>query len=86
MSGTKILVRITNKQVRWVFLAILAFLGMEMLLKGLYLDHIITIAVATQYLLSIVFTAIVMLILYYRYGILMARNERKTVRGGGVNA
>ncbi len=80
MSGTKILVRITNKQVRWVFLAILAFLGMEMLLKGLYLDHIITIAVATQYLLSIVFTAIVMLILYYRYGILMARNERKTVR------
>ena len=84
MSGTKILVRITNKQVRWVFLAILAFLGMEMLLKGLYMDHIITIAVATQYLLSIIFTAIVMSILYYRYGILMARKEGKSaVRGGG---
>ncbi len=84
MSGTRILVRITNKQVRWVFLAILAFLGMEMLLKGLYMDHIITIAVATQYLLSVVFTAIVMTILYYRYGISAARREsRTTVRGGG---
>nr|WP_252901662.1 sulfite exporter TauE/SafE family protein [Vulcanisaeta sp. JCM 14467] len=86
MSGTKILVRITNKQVRWVFLAILAFLGMEMLLKGLYIDHIITIAVATQYILSIVFTAIVMSILYYRYGILMARKEGKTAARGGGNA
>ncbi len=78
MSGTKILVRITNKQVRWVFLAILAFLGMEMLLKGLYMDHVITIAVTTQYLLSVIFTVIVMTILYYRYGILMARKERRT--------
>jgi uncharacterized membrane protein YfcA len=81
MSGTKILVRITNKQVRWIFLAILAFLGMEMLLKGLYLDHIIVIPVATQYILSIVFTAIVMSALYYKYGILMSRAEKKSAKG-----
>jgi uncharacterized membrane protein YfcA len=86
MSGTKILVRITNKQVRWVFLAILAFLGMEMLLKGLYMDHIITIPVAIQYALSLIFTAIVMTLLYYRYGVLASKLERKSTVSGGVNA
>ncbi|MFP3216513.1 MAG: sulfite exporter TauE/SafE family protein, partial [Vulcanisaeta sp.] len=86
MSGTKILVRITNKQVRWVFLAILAFLGMEMLLKGLYMDHIITIPVVTQYALSLIFTAIVMPLLYYRYGVLASKLERKSTVSGGVNA
>jgi len=86
MSGTKILVRITNKQVRWVFLAILAFLGMEMLLKGLYMDHIITIPVATQYALSLIFTAIVMSLLYYRYGALARKPNREGVVMGGGNA
>jgi hypothetical protein len=86
MSGTKILVRITNKQVRWVFLAILAFLGMEMLLKGLYMDHIITIPVATQYALSLIFTAIVMSLLYYRYGVLARKSNREGVVLGGGNA
>ncbi len=74
MAGTRILVRITNRQVRWIFLAILAFLGFEMLLRGLYLNKVITIPVATEYLLSLVFTGIVMSILYYIYGI--------RVRGG----
>ncbi len=33
--GTKILVRMSNKNIRWLFFAVLSFLGAEMLLKGL---------------------------------------------------
>ena len=33
--GTKILVRMSNKNIRWLFFAVLSFLGVEMLLKGL---------------------------------------------------
>ena len=84
ISGTRILMKITNKQVRWIFLAILAYLGMNMLLRGLYLGRILAISVVDQYLLSLVFMAIVMSFLYYRYGILMEKRVRKTtVRGGG---
>jgi uncharacterized membrane protein YfcA len=82
MAGTKILVRITNKQVRWIFLAILAFLGMEMLLRGLYLNRMLVVPIATQYTLSLIFTAIVMVVLYYRYGL---KAREVVVRRGGVH-
>ncbi len=81
MSGTRILVRITNKQVRWIFLAILAYLGMASLLRGLYYGHVISIPIITQYLLSVLFMGVLMSTLYYIYGIKM-RTVNNTVRGG----
>ncbi|MGC9136503.1 sulfite exporter TauE/SafE family protein [Caldivirga sp.] len=81
MAGTKILVKITNKQVRWVFLAILAFLGMEMLLRGLYLNHLLVVPIALQYTLSLIFTAIVMVTLFYKYGL----SSKVTARRGEVH-
>jgi len=58
ISGARILVRMTNTQVRQIFLPIMAFLGIEMVLRGLY-------PAASTYLIStalaIIITTIVLL-------------------------
>ncbi|MCL4334884.1 MAG: sulfite exporter TauE/SafE family protein [Candidatus Thermoplasmatota archaeon] len=41
--GAKILVKITNRNIRWIFFWILLFLGIDMVLKGLYIGDIFTI-------------------------------------------
>jgi len=68
MLGTRVLVRITNRQIRWIFLAILAFLGMEMLLRGLSMEGLLRVATASEYAASAAFTAVVMGVLYAIYG------------------
>jgi hypothetical protein len=64
--GTRALVRAKNIQVRLVFLAILAFLGMEMLLRGLYLDHLLVMPITTEYLLSTIFAAAAVALIWSR--------------------
>jgi hypothetical protein len=39
MTASKILPRITNRSIRYIFTAILAFLGIEMVLRGLGVIH-----------------------------------------------
>jgi len=34
MMGTRLLVRITNRQIRWIFVTILAYFGLRMVLRG----------------------------------------------------
>lgn len=61
--GAKILVRISNTNIRWIFFWILAFLGFEMVLKGLYTDSIITIILPLQFSIAgIVSTAMLVLL------------------------
>ena len=62
--GAKVLVRITNRNVRWIFFAILSFLGVEMVIRGLYNDKLIGFSPVTQVLIS-AFAALVMIILLY---------------------
>jgi len=67
--GAKILVKITNKDIRWIFFGILSFLGVEMLLKGFITDKIIIISSALEVAISLV-AAVVMI------GSLYVKNQR----------
>ena len=62
--GAKVLVRITNKDIRWLFFAILSFLGIEMLLKGLYLGKYIAYGPTTEIYISSVSAALMIVGLY----------------------
>ncbi len=73
--GAKILVKITNKNIRWIFFAILSFLGIEMLLRGLQKANILNITATFETIVSVIF-AIFMIIALYFY----------TMKGGDVNA
>lgn len=75
--GAKLMVRMTNKDVRWIFFAILSFLGVEMLLKGLYLDTIIHIALTDQFIISIIVSIILIFSLYVYHLKEQKHEERK---------
>ncbi len=62
--GAKILMRITNKNVRWIFFTILSFLGIEMLLNGLKKDSVVAITSLNEVVISMVFSIIMILGLY----------------------
>lgn len=64
--GAKILIRITNRNVRWIFFAILSFLGAEMLLKGLKLVNIVSFGTSIEVLVALGF-AILMNVGLYLY-------------------
>ena len=66
--GAKILMRITNRNVRWIFFAILSFLGVEMLLKGLRLMSLITFGLDYEVIVSLVFSILMILGLYIYTG------------------
>ncbi|GGM73735.1 anion permease [Thermogymnomonas acidicola] len=73
--GAKILVRMTNKNIRWIFFGVLSFLGVEMVLKGLYIRDIISIATLIQFIISVVFAIVMILGLYLSN----TRGQRKEV-------
>ncbi len=65
--GAKVLVKITNRNVRWVFFAILSFLGIEMILKGLYTVKFSVFALIplhVQFYISIAVAIILIVVLY----------------------
>ncbi|BAB60322.1 hypothetical protein [Thermoplasma volcanium GSS1] len=62
--GAKILVRITNRSIRWIFFAILMFLGIQMVLKGLYIINVITISPYIQFAISTIISIISIIILF----------------------
>lgn len=75
--GAKILLKITNKNVRWIFFAILSFLGVEMLLKGLKIESIITFGLGYEVALSLAFS-ITMIVLLYIYTLRGRKKNEKT--------
>lgn len=62
--GAKILMRITNKNVRWIFFTILSFLGVEMLLTGLKLVNILNISKTFEVVISVIFAIVMNIGLY----------------------
>lgn len=66
--GAKILVKITNKNIRWIFFALLSFLGIEMLLRGFQKGSILNISPTLAVGISSVFAAVMILSLYYYNG------------------
>ncbi len=73
--GAKILVRITNKNIRWIFFGILSFLGIEMVQKGFYIIHVLPIHTIYQFIISVVL-AFVMIIALYVKNLREAKHER----------
>lgn len=63
--GAKILLKITNKNVRWIFFGILSFLGVEMLLKGLSKASLISIDLISQMIISMAFSISMITLLYW---------------------
>ncbi len=64
MLGTRVLVRITNRQIRWIFLAILAFLGAEMLMRGLSIADYVQMAQSYEYSVAAAFAGVIISTLY----------------------
>lgn len=75
--GAKILLRITNKNVRWIFFTILSFLGIEMLLKGLTMVNVFNISASTDVAISVGFAIVMNLVLY----VLTVTGGRKDAKG-----
>ncbi len=65
--GAKVLVRISNTNIRWIFFGILAFLGIEMVLKGLYTDGIIRIMLDVQFAISALIAIVMLVALVMRF-------------------
>ncbi|MCL4329240.1 MAG: sulfite exporter TauE/SafE family protein [Candidatus Thermoplasmatota archaeon] len=59
--GAKMLVRISNGDIRWIFFAVLSFLGIEMIFRGLYLDGLSTITPFWQVSISLIVSVALML-------------------------
>lgn len=62
--GAKILMRITNKNVRWIFFGILSFLGVEMLLKGLTQEGVFSLGLIPEVFVSLSFSMAMIIALY----------------------
>jgi uncharacterized membrane protein YfcA len=64
--GAKVLVRISNENIRWIFFAILSFLGFDMVFKGLHLiNFLITFSPMIQFVISIIISIVLISLLYY---------------------
>ncbi|MEM0139504.1 MAG: sulfite exporter TauE/SafE family protein [Ferroplasma sp.] len=65
--GAKVLVRISNENIRWIFFAILSFLGFDMVFKGLHLINfsIFKSSLTDQFFVSIIISIALIGLLYY---------------------
>ncbi len=74
--GTKILVRMSNKNIRWLFFAVLSFLGVEMLLKGLAANGMLITSAGTRLAVS----GVVSVILISGLFLLIRKQEAEDVK------
>ncbi len=75
--GARILMKITNKNIRWIFFAILSFLGIEMLLRGLQKSSVLNISLNIEVVASAIFAFIMISGLY----IYTKRGVEKNAKG-----
>ncbi len=69
--------KITNKNIRWIFFAILSFLGIEMLLRGLQKSSVLNISLNIEVVASAIFAFIMISGLY----IYTKRGVEKNAKG-----
>lgn len=75
--GAKVLMKITNKNIRWIFFAILSFLGVEMLLRGLQKSTLLNISLNLEVVISAIFALIMIGALY----VYTARGAKENAKG-----
>ncbi|ADY00693.1 Putative permease [Vulcanisaeta moutnovskia 768-28] len=62
--GTRMLMYVTNKQVRWVFVAVLAYLGFRMVLRGLGREGLLPITSLERTIIATVLASVIIISLY----------------------
>ncbi len=67
-AGTKVLIKLTNRFIRWIFIAILNFLGVEMVLRGLSIARIIVLPLVYEYSASTALSIVLIAALLAKYG------------------
>ena len=75
--GSKILLKISNKDVRWVFFAILSYLGVEMALEGLRKGTFISLSGLDRFYIAIVISAVLIASLYVIFRIGERNGQRQ---------
>ncbi len=66
--GAKLLMKLTNKEIRWVFFVILSFLGWDMVFRGLSNSPIVYMTIQSQTLYAILLSIVMIAIAYYWIG------------------
>jgi uncharacterized membrane protein YfcA len=64
--GSAVLLKISNKEIRWIFFAILSFLGIDMLFKGVSLGKIYHIPSLIAFTVAIVISIVMILALFFK--------------------
>ncbi len=75
--GSKILLKISNKDVRWVFFAILSYLGVEMALEGLRKGTFISLSGLDRFYIAIAISGILIVSLYVIFRIGEKNGQRQ---------
>lgn len=75
--GSKILLKISNKDVRWVFFAILSYLGVEMALEGLRKGTFISLSGLDRFYIAIAISGILIASLYVIFRIGEKNGQRQ---------
>ncbi len=68
MTGTKFLSKMSNKQIRWIFTAVLGYLAVNMILRGIDLSVYMSVPKIYQYMISFIAALSIITLLYYFYG------------------
>ncbi|MCL4345456.1 MAG: sulfite exporter TauE/SafE family protein [Candidatus Thermoplasmatota archaeon] len=64
--GSSILLKVSNKEIRWIFFAILTFLGIDMIFRGVTLSGFYYINPLTGFTIAIATAAVLILLLYIK--------------------
>lgn len=63
--GAKLLMRLTNKEIRWVFFAILSFLGWDMVFRGIAYSNVVVISIFIQTVYAVILSITVIVLAFY---------------------
>ncbi len=66
--GTRMLVHVTNRQIRWFFVAILSYLGIRMIVRGLGREGILPITSMERNIVSLIIGIGILISLYLVFG------------------
>jgi uncharacterized membrane protein YfcA len=62
--GAKVLIKVTNKDIRWIFFSLLMFLGLDMIFTGFNKINIYIVSVTFQFFLAVGISIVLILLLY----------------------
>ena len=78
--GSGILLKISNKEIRWIFFGVLSFLGIDMLFKGLRKGNVFDLTSLISFSVAIGASIVMILLLY-----LKTKKEEKREKGVKMN-